>query len=162
MPKITALLHCHGDAQQLARALESLRCCDETLVITHNGGEEIQKVARQHGAGVKAAVPGVSPGAYLVDAANDWILCVSEAESLSDDLEAALLEWKQQEHEVSETFAVGVRQQTNGNWRSAGRHTRLANRTSVNWIGEFPPDEDKSSPLGGDLLRIDSSEHPDK
>jgi hypothetical protein len=33
MPKITALLHTHNDALRLGRALDSLRPCDEVLVI---------------------------------------------------------------------------------------------------------------------------------
>jgi hypothetical protein len=159
MPKITALLHCHGDPQRLARALETLRPFDEILIISHDAGDDVEKVARQHGAAIKVAVPGVSPGAYLVDAANDWIFCMKEGESLSDDLEASLLEWKQQEHQPSEAFAVGVRTQANGSWQSRGRHTRLVNRTSVNWIGELPPEEKGSDSLRGDVLEIESPGH---
>jgi hypothetical protein len=158
MPKITALLHCHGDSQQLARALESLRPCDEVLVIKYNGNGDTEKTAREAGATVKPAVPGVSPGAYLVDAANDWILCLEETETLSDNLEASLLEWKQQEHETSKSFAINVRRQKNGQWQSAGRHTRLVNRTCVNWLRELPYDDENSELLEGDLLQIEPTE----
>lgn len=158
MPKITALLHCHGDRQQLARALETLRPCDEVLVIKYNGNGDAEKTAREAGATVKAAVPGVSPGAYLVDAANDWILCLEETETLSDELEASLLEWKQQEHESSKSFAINLRRQQDGQWRSGGRHTRLVNRTCVNWLGELPYDDENSELLEGDLLQIEQTE----
>jgi hypothetical protein len=154
MPKLSALIHCHGNVAGLARALETLRACDQVLVINHTGNDDTDKTARQYGATVKAGVPGVSPGTYLVDATNDWLLCLKESESLSEELEASLLEWKQQEHEASATFAINLRLQENGSWRGAGKHTRLVNRTCVNWIGELPPDEQRSELLQGDLLEI--------
>jgi len=156
MPKITALIHCHGDAQQLARALETLHPCDQVLIVSHNPDEEVDKVARSHGASVKNAVPGVSLGTYLVDAAHDWILCLKATESLSDELEASLLEWKEQEHETSDTFAFGLRTQSGTQWKTDGLHTRLVNRTHVNWTSELPPDSETSQRVAGDLLHVET------
>jgi hypothetical protein len=125
------------------------------LVIQYEPDEESEKVARQFGATVKAAVPGVSPGTYLVDATNDWILCLLASESLSDDLEASLLEWKRAEHEPSDAFCVGVRTQNGGGeWSSEGTHTRLVNRSCVNWLTELPHDDENATRLAGDLLRV--------
>jgi hypothetical protein len=155
MPKVTALVHCHGNPDQLARSLETLRACDEILVINHDADSEAEKIARQHGAAVKVGVPGVSLGTYLVDAAHDWILCVKPSETLSDELEASLLEWKQKDHEAAQSFAMGLRLQQNGSWQAGGRHTRLVNRTHVNWTSELPPDRDDSELMPGDLLEIE-------
>jgi hypothetical protein len=156
MPKISAIVHCHAEGQKLARALETLRPCDEVLVIQYGTDEESEKVARKFGATVKAAVPGVSPGTYLVDAENDWILCLMANESLSQALEASLLEWKRAEHESSDAFAVSLRSQNGGGqWRSEGTHTRLVNRSCVNWLSELPHDDDKATCLEGELLRLD-------
>lgn len=154
MPKITALLHCHRQPEPLARALESLRACDEVLVINHEADDETERIARQHGANVKAGVPGVSLGTYLVDAAHDWILCLKPTETLSEALEASLLEWKQQDHDPADCYSMNVRLQQNGGWKESGRHTRLVNRTHVNWTSELPYDSDSSEVMPGDLLEI--------
>ena len=103
MPKISALLHTHNDGLRLGRALQSLRPCDEVLVVDDWLRRRHAKVARDHGATVRSAIPGVTPGAYVMDASHDWILCLRPNESLSDDLEAALFEWKDQEPEEGAT-----------------------------------------------------------
>src|ERR1035438_10611124 len=97
MPRITALLHTHNDAFRLGRALDSLRPCDEVLVIDDRSEDDTSKVAREHGATLKSAVPGVTFGEYATHASHDWILCLRPHETLSDDLEAALFDWKSQE-----------------------------------------------------------------
>src|ERR1035441_847874 len=97
MPKITALLHTHNDALRLGRALDSLRPCDEVLVIDDRSEDDTSKVAREHGATLKSAVPGVTFGAYATDALHDWFSASVPMRPLSDDLEAALFDWKSQE-----------------------------------------------------------------
>src|SRR5215472_1658187 len=76
MPKFTALLHTHNDALRLGRALQSLRPCDEVLIIDEGSEDDTAKVAREYGATLKTAIPGVSPGAYAMDAQHEWILCL--------------------------------------------------------------------------------------
>jgi len=73
MLRISALLHTKNDAQRIGRALDSLRPCDEVLVIDHDSEDETAKIARDHGAKVQKAVPGVEDGAYAMDAAHDWV-----------------------------------------------------------------------------------------
>jgi len=154
MPKITALLHCHSQPEPLARALETLRACDEILVINHEADPETERIARRHGANLKAGVPGVSLGTYLVDAANDWIICLKPTESLSEELEASLLQWKQQDHDPAHCYSVNIRLQQNGGWQQSGPQTRLVNRTHVNWTSELPFDSESCEVIPGDLLEI--------
>src|ERR1700735_4350605 len=97
MPKISALLHTHNDALRLGRALDSLRPCYEVLISDQASEDETEKVAREHGATFKTAIAGVTSGAYAMDAAHEWILCLRCNEALSDDLEATLLEWTEKE-----------------------------------------------------------------
>jgi glycosyltransferase involved in cell wall biosynthesis len=52
MLRISALVHAKNDAQRIGRALESLRPCDEVLVIDHDSEDETVKIARDHGATV--------------------------------------------------------------------------------------------------------------
>jgi glycosyltransferase involved in cell wall biosynthesis len=155
MPKITALLHTHNDALRLGRALESLRPCDELLVIDDCSDDGTDKVARAHGASLKQSISGVTPGAYVMDAGYDWILCVSPNEAINEALEAALFEWKQSEpSENAACFMVSVREEDESGWHAHDPEVRLVNRKLVNWIGNLPPNERCESTLAGELLRF--------
>jgi len=153
MPKITALLHAHNDAIRLGRALESLRPCDELLIIDDGSEDGTERVAREHGAIVKTAIPGVSQGAYAMDASYEWIFCIRPNESLSEVLEAALFEWKNQEPSADiPAYQVSIREQKEDGWHACVPEVRLVNRSLVNWVGELPPNQGCDSRLAGDLL----------
>lgn len=154
MPKITALLHSSNDAQHIARALDSLQVCDEILVIDHASTDDTPDVARHHGAKVKPAIAGVEDGAYIIDARNDWILCLLPNEALAEALQASLAHWKDAEFEGAVGFAMGVREQTDNGWRTCPAEMRLANRKKINWTGALPPNPSKAPRLDGDLLRF--------
>lgn len=155
MPRITALLHTHNDALRLGRALDSLRPCDEVLVIDDGSEDDTSRVAREHGATFKTAIPGVTFGAYAADASHDWILCLRPDETLSDDLEAALFDWKNEKPaENIAGYRVSIREQKENQWQSCPPETRLINRKLVNWIGEMPPDGPGDNKLSGDVLRF--------
>lgn len=153
MPKISALLHTHNDALRLGRVLDSLRPCDEVLVIDDGSEDDTERVAREHGATFKTAIPGVTSGAYAMDAAHEWILCVRCNEALSDDLEASLLEWKQNEpDEALACYSVPIREENVSGWEKHPPEVRLVNRKRMNWTGEMPPDQSCGAVLSGDLL----------
>jgi glycosyltransferase involved in cell wall biosynthesis len=122
MPKITALLHSSNNGQQIARALDSLQVCDELMVIDHASADETPDVARKHGASVKPATPGVEDGAYIVDAANDWILCLLPNEALAQTLQRSHSDWKAAEFDAAVGFAMGIRQETNSGWKTCPRN----------------------------------------
>ena len=86
MPKITALIHTSNDGLRLGRALDSLRACDQVIVVDHGSADNTEKIARSHGAEFKSGIPGVDRGTYAVDADHDWILCLCPNESLSEPL----------------------------------------------------------------------------
>ncbi len=153
MPKISALLHTHNDALRLGRALQSLRPCDEVLVVDDCSDDDTMKVARDNGATVRSAIPGVTPGAYAMDSTHDWILCLRPNESLSDDLEAALFEWKNQEPQEGATcYKVCIREENGSQWHERPPETRLINRKLVNWIADLPQDQNCDVTLSGHLL----------
>lgn len=154
MPKITALIHAHADAARLGRLLDSLRPGDEVLVISHNADEATEKIARAHGAEVRRAVAGVAPGAYALDARHDWIFCLRSDEALSEGLEAALFQWKEEAPGERSAFRVAVRAETAGGWTTCPPETRLVNRTRLHWTMELPPNDPTAPLLGGDLLRF--------
>ncbi len=166
MPKITALLHTHNDAQRIGRALESLRAVDEVLVVDHGSTDDTVKVARHHGASVKEGVPGVNRGVYVIDAHHDWILCLLPNESISEGLEASLFEWKDHVDEPSNqaekdagaacnhTYSINIREESDGGWRTLGPETRLVNRKQINWSEAIPPNNSESVLLSGEMLRF--------
>jgi hypothetical protein len=165
MARITALLHTHNDAGRIGRALESLRACDEVLVVDHASTDDTVKLARGHGAVVREGVPGVNPGVYAMDARHDWILCLLPAEAVSEGLEASLFEWKQRREEKSAqaenepetgpcSVAFPVREETDNGWKELGAHTRLVNRKGVIWPGHLPRDDPQAEMLLGHLLRF--------
>ncbi len=158
MPKITALLHTHNDALRLGRALDSLRPCDEVLIIDDNSEDETVRVAHDNGAHVKTSIPGVSQGAYAMDADHEWILCLLPNEALSEELEASIQEWKSQEPDESLSCCkIRVREQNDSGWHLLEPEVRLMNRKLINWIGELPPAQHCDVTLTGDLLRF---QHP--
>lgn len=155
MPKITALLHTHNDALRLGRALDSLRPCDEVLVIDEGSDDGTPNLAREHGATVKTAIPGVTPGAYAMDAAHNWVFCIKPDEALSEGLEAALFEWKEHDPEPQvRCLQVHIREQNETGWHVRTPEVRLVNRSLVNWMGEMPPNQPCEDTLIGELLRF--------
>ncbi len=158
MAKITALIHTHNDAQRIGRALDSLRACDEVLVVDHGSTDETAKKAREHGADVKEGVPGVNPGVYAIDAHHDWILCLLANESVGEAMEASLFEWKERhkskDEAMANSFSFQVREETESGWRELGAHARLVNRKKINWEGHLPADDPQAEVLPGHVLRF--------
>lgn len=166
MAKITALIHTHNDAERIGRALESLRACDQILVVDHGSTDDTLKLAREHGADVKEGVTGVSAGVYAIDARHDWILCLLPTESVSEAMEASLFEWKERKLDASDdpekdkeagaqnSFSFQVRLDTAEGWKELGVHTRLVNRNRINWQGHLPADDPGAEMLAGHLLRF--------
>ena len=92
MPRITAILHTHNDALRIAWTVESLRPCDEVLVIDHGSTDETCAWARRFGARViEAQGENTEAGAFVQPAKNDWICCLHPTESLSESLEASVI-----------------------------------------------------------------------
>jgi glycosyltransferase involved in cell wall biosynthesis len=157
MPKLSALIYTRNDAQRIGRLLDSLRPCSEVVVIDDNSEDDTARIAQEHGAIVKKCIPGVTPGAYTMEAQNCWILCVKPSEALSEALEASLLEWRD-DNKADENpgYNLRLRVQENGAWKELAPETRLVNRDKINWTGDLPPTSSVLDQLEGDLLRFSS------
>ncbi|MCU1307913.1 MAG: hypothetical protein JWN45_2608 [Acidobacteriaceae bacterium] len=157
MPGISALIHTCNDERRLGRTLETLRPCDEIVIVDHASEDGTVKVARDYGAKVIAAVTGVQNGAYANDCKHDWVLCLLPAETLTEALEATLLEWKTSDtpEEAIAGYAVKIRSSNNG--QAICQELRLVNRTNLNWQGVTPEATGDVPVLDGDLLRFDAS-----
>jgi glycosyltransferase involved in cell wall biosynthesis len=157
--RITALIHTCDNERSLGRALDSLRQCDEVIVVDHGSKDRTVKVAQEHGARVINGVPGVDHGAYAQDARNLWILCLLPQEALGEELEASLCEWREEEHADGQLgFNVTIREQNGAGWKSLDPEMRLANRKQINWTGDLPPVNPNVPKLAGDILRVPDSE----
>lgn len=153
--KISALIHACNDALHLGRVLDSLRPCDEVVVVDHGSSDDTVKIARQHGARVVQGVNGVDRGTYAQDPKNDWLLCISPDEAVAEELEASLFEWCEEEHSGSQMgFNVAIREQQDDGWKFLPAQMRLANRRQINWTGDLPPENPQAPSLQGHILRI--------
>jgi hypothetical protein len=173
MPPITAFLHTENDALRLGRVLETLRSCDEILIVDHGSRDGTCRIAREYGARVFAlqsgdlpgsdlpsvdSQGGASPAKYLSFARHAWVLCLEAHESVSDGLEASLLEWKLMppaEAEGAPAFSIVIREETASGWlEHPTPQTRLVPRSWTRWQGHLPADEPSAIALQGELLRF--------
>jgi glycosyltransferase involved in cell wall biosynthesis len=159
MPLLTAILHTLNDAPRLGRALESLRPCDEILVVDHGSTDATLRVAREYGATIRSALPDLSPAHHLRSARYPWAFCVLPSEALTEDLEASLFEWKLCDPAKIASIAAGsalIREETLDGWKAARPSTRLIPKTWNTWEGMLPRDTSNALILQGDLLRFRS------
>jgi hypothetical protein len=159
MPGITAILHTKNDALRIARAIESLRPCDEVLVVDHGcrswfvgrnlqGGAPIPS-ASDRSAKRKRRNRGLrSTGAERLD------LFLHPTESLSESLEASVLEWKLEEHTEQSAFGVTTMEETLERWILRSPETRLAHRKRAHWQGWKPQDNGIPNLRQGHLTRL--------
>lgn len=154
MPKISAIIHAHNDAHRLGRTLETLRPCDEIIVVDHSNDGETAKLAREYGASVRKAILGVEGGAYAMNTRHEWVLCLRPDETISEGLEAALFEWKSSKPGTAAGYRLSIREQNAKGWNQVPPETRLVNRAKLNWKDELPPTTSNTPKLEGDLLRF--------
>lgn len=157
MPPITAILHTSNDAVVLGRALESLRPCDEILVVDHGSSDTTLRVAREYGARIRQATPEMLPSDHLSLAQHDWIFCLLPSESLTEDLEASLFEWKllgESQALSNPAYSTTLREETSQGWREGRPTTRLVPRNWKQWEGNLPTQAANAVLLDGNLLRF--------
>ena len=157
MALLSAIVHTLNDAARLGRALESLRPCDEILVVDHGSVDATLRVAREYGATVHVAVSDVSPTIHLGAARYDWLFCLLPCEALTEDLEASLFEWKLDEaHRIDSIAACSIliREETPAGWKTSRPSTRLVPKGWSEWEGFLPRHTANSMLLEGDLLRF--------
>lgn len=157
MPSFTAILHTLNDAAVLGRALESLRPCDEILVVDHGSRDTTLRVAREYGAGIRLATPELLLSDHLALARHDWVFCLLPSESLTEGLEASLFEWKllKESYVLSNlAYSTILREETSQGWREGRPSTRLVPRNWKQWDGNLPHQAANAVLLEGDLLRF--------
>ena len=95
--KISATIITLNEERNLPRALESLACVDEVLVVDSGSTDRTVEIARRYGARVMThSRPGYAAQKNYAasQAAHDWILSLDADESLSETLVAEIQEVK--------------------------------------------------------------------
>jgi hypothetical protein len=154
MHRITALLHTQDDALRLGRALETLRPCDQIVIVDRGSRDATLRIAREYGARIVRSEEAATPS-WLQFATSDWILCLDPREALTESLEATLLEWKTVREVTAPAFSVFLREETAQGWLDLPLpQTRLVPRGWTRWHHGLPLSEPSAVLLAGELLRF--------
>ena len=140
--KISATIITFNEERNIARVMESLRCCDEILVLDSGSNDRTVEIATKLGARVvEASWHGYSAQKNIAAelAAYDWILSLDADESLSEALEAELWHIKKTGPQF-DGYTVPRLAQYLGRWiLHSGwypdRKVRLFCRHKARWIG---------------------------
>ncbi len=142
--KITATIITLNEERNIARAIESLRCCDEILIV--DSGSTDRTVELSQNLGVRVLEAGwrgyaAQKNWAAEQAANEWILSLDADEALSEALEAEIWSLKKSgpKHDA---YTMPRLARYLGKWiLHSGwypdRKIRLYDRRKAKWVGEF-------------------------
>ena len=142
--KISATIITLNEELNVARAIESLRCCDEIVVVDSNSTDRTCEIAANLGARViDNPFPGYAKQKNFASeqATHDWILSIDADEALSEALEAEI--WQIKKHGPQfDGYTFPRLAQYLGRWiLHSGWHpdrkVRLFNRTKAEWVGDY-------------------------
>jgi glycosyltransferase involved in cell wall biosynthesis len=144
MMKISATIITFNEERNIARVIESLRCCEEILVLDSGSNDRTVEIASKLGARVEeASWHGYAAQKNIAAklATHDWILALDADESLSEALEAEIWHIKKAGAKY-EGYTMPRMAQYLGRWiLHSGwypdRKVRLFDRRKARWVGEF-------------------------
>jgi glycosyltransferase involved in cell wall biosynthesis len=142
--KITATIITLNEERNIARAMESLRCCDQIVVLDSGSVDRTVELAAKLGAVVvEDSWRGYANQKNLAveHAENDWILSLDADEALSEGLEGEIWTLKKQ-GPTYDAYTVPRLAQYLGRWILHGgwypdRKIRLFHRGKAKWVGDF-------------------------
>jgi len=142
--KITATIITLNEERNIARAIESLRCCSEILVVDSGSADRTMELAEKHGAKVvESPWPGYAAQKnYAADqASNDWILSIDADEVVSEALDGEIWQLKRN-GAAYDAYTMPRLAQYLGRWiLHSGwypdRKIRLYDRRKAKWTGKF-------------------------
>jgi glycosyltransferase involved in cell wall biosynthesis len=142
--KISATIITFNEERNVPRVIESLRCCDEILVLDSGSNDRTVEIATKLGARVvEASWHGYAAQKNIAAklATHDWILSLDADESLSEALEAEIWQIKKTGPKF-DGYTMPRLAQYLGRWiLHSGwypdRKVRLFNKHKAQWIGEF-------------------------
>jgi glycosyltransferase involved in cell wall biosynthesis len=156
--KIAATIITLNEERNIARAIESLRCCDQIVVLDCGSTDRTVELATRLGAVVvEDNWPGYAKQKNRAAeyAEHDWILSLDADEALSEALEGEIWNVKKR-GPAYDGYTMPRMAQYMGRWILHGgwypdRKVRLYNRTKAQWEGEFVHETVKVSGSVGHL-----------
>lgn len=144
MLKISATLVTLNEESNLPRAIESLRCCDEIVVVDSGSHDRTVEIASKLGARViETEWRGYAAQKNFAaeQAAHDWILSLDADEALSESLEAEIWDIKRSGPQA-DAYTIPRLAQYMGRWIFHSgwypdRKVRLYDRSKAKWVGEY-------------------------
>ena len=144
MLKITATIITLNEERNIARAIESLRCCDEIVVVDSGSSDRTVELAEKLGARVvDCAWRGYAEQKNRAAecAGNDWILSLDADEALSEALEAEIWTIKKNGPRF-DAYTMPRLAQYLGRWILHGgwypdRKVRFYDRRRAEWTGKY-------------------------
>jgi glycosyltransferase involved in cell wall biosynthesis len=142
--KISATIITYNEERNIARAIESLRCCDEIVVLDSGSNDRTCELAAKLGAHViEGQWRGYAGQKNFAseNASHNWILSIDADEALSEALEAEIWQIKKNGPRF-DGYTMPRMAQYLGRWiLHSGwypdRKIRLFDRRRARWQGEF-------------------------
>ena len=142
--KITATIITLNEERNVARAVESLRCSDEILIVDSGSTDRTVELAEKLGVRVLEAgwLDYAAQKNWAAEhASNDWILSLDADEALSEALEAEIWNLKKSGPEY-DAYTMPRLANYLGRWiYHSGwypdRKVRLYHRDKAKWVGDF-------------------------
>jgi len=142
--KITATIITLNEERNVARAIESLRCCDEILIVDSGSTDRTVELAEKLGVRVVEAgwLGYAAQKNWAAEhAVNDWILSLDADEALSEALEAEIWNLKKTGPDC-DAYTMPRLARYLGRWiYHSGwypdRKVRLYRRDKAKWVGDF-------------------------
>jgi len=142
--KITATIITFNEERNIARSIESLRCCDEILIVDSGSTDRTTELAENLGARVIEANWRGYAGQknWAADqASHDWVLSLDADEALSEGLEAEIWSLKKSGPRC-DGYSMPRLARYMGRWiLHSGwypdRKLRLYDRRQAKWVGDF-------------------------
>jgi len=142
--KISAAIITYNEERNIARALESLRCCDEIVVVDSGSTDRTVELATKLGARVLDMAWRGYAGQknYASECCQyDWVLSLDADEALSEMLEAEIWQIKKNGPEF-DAYTMPRLAQYLGRWiLHSGwypdRKVRLFDRHRAKWVGNY-------------------------
>lgn len=142
--KISATIITYNEERNIARAIESLRCCDEIVVVDSGSSDRTVELATNLGARViESPWPGYAKQKNVAAdrAAHDWILSLDADEALSEGLEAEIWQIKKNGPKF-DAYVMPRLAKYLGTWIFHSgwypdKKVRLYHRDKAQWTGEY-------------------------